>query len=102
MQYTDELPVDPLTIHCYMDARGEASYTLYEDDGISPAYRDGAFAETLITCRVEDGSALVEIEERFVRYRPTRTRYEIVIHLADRTLTRRVQAGTGHISATFS
>ena len=97
MQHTDEHPGDPLTIHCYMNAQGKASYTLYEDDGLSLAHTRGIFAETLITCQANRVSAHVEIEERFTSYRPRREWYEIVVHLAGQTLTRRVPAGTGKI-----
>ena len=102
MQHTDERPTDPLTIHCYMTEQGQASYTLYEDDGTSLAHTQGTFAETAITCRARDTDAEVEIEERFASYRPQREWYEIVVHLAGQTRTRRVQAGTGQITLTLS
>jgi alpha-glucosidase len=102
MQHTDERPTDPLTIHCYMKAEGEASYTLYEDDGASLAHTHGAFAETLITCRTRENSATVEIAEQFTHYRPRREWYEIVLHLPGRTLSRQVQAGTGNTSVNLA
>lgn len=98
LQYTDERPTDPLTIHCYLSQQGEASYTLYEDDGATQAYTEGTFAETLITCQASAQGASVEIEERFARYRPAREWYEIVVHLQTRVLTARLQAGLGNVS----
>lgn len=93
MQHTGERASDPLTIHCYMREGGEASYTLYEDDGATQAYTRGLFAETFITCRAGANSAVVEIEERFDHYHPQRAWYEVIVHLNGRELTRRVQAG---------
>jgi alpha-glucosidase len=98
LQYTDEGPTDPLTIHCYLSQQGQASYTLYEDDGLTQAYTGGAFAHTLITCQADAQGVGVEIEERFARYRPARTWYNIVAHLPGRVLTARVAAGQGTVS----
>lgn len=97
MQYTDEYPTDPLTIHCYLTPGGQASYTLYEDDGVTQAHTRGVFAQTLITCRAHDTAATVEIEERFERYRPQRAWYDIVVHLSGDILTERVRTGAGKV-----
>ena len=102
MQYTGERASDPLTIHCYMRESGEASYTLYEDDGSTQAHTSGNFAETLITCHADTSGTLVEIEERFEQYRPQREWYEIVVHLNGRERLERVQAGRGHIRVVLS
>ncbi len=101
MQHTDERPTDPLTIHCYLEEQGQASYTLYEDDGISPAYAHGAFAETLIACRAHGSQVAITIEEHFASYRPEREWYEVVVHFAGRTMSKRLRAGTGTISVTL-
>jgi alpha-glucosidase len=93
MQYTDELPTDPLTIHCYMDTEGSASYTLYEDDGTSLQYRQGAFAETVIVCQMHASNATVEIEEHFTHYRPVRTCYDIIVHFNGKQTSKRIPAG---------
>src|SRR5262249_10945849 len=42
LQYTDEKPADPLTVWVYTGA--DASFDLYEDDGVSYAYEKGAFS----------------------------------------------------------
>ena len=55
MQYTGQIATDPLTITCFMATDGQASYTLYEDDGSSQAYNNGKFAETTISCSVTSG-----------------------------------------------
>lgn len=102
MQYTDERTTDPLTIHCYLRPQGEASYTLYEDDGATQAYVSGACAETFIACRASAQGPQVEIEERYERYHPPRAWYDIIVHLAGRTLHARVQAGQGKVHLTLA
>lgn len=99
MQYTGEKPCDPLTFTCYMTENGEASYTLYEDDGHSRAYTQGAFALTTLTCKIEDGDITVSLNEKHEGYTPAREFYEIVVHLNGQTLQQRVKAGQG--SRTF-
>jgi alpha-D-xyloside xylohydrolase len=42
LQYTAEKPPDPITLRIYGGA--DASFTLYEDDGLSYGYEKGAFA----------------------------------------------------------
>jgi alpha-glucosidase (family GH31 glycosyl hydrolase) len=60
VQYTSERSLDPLTLEIYRGCDG--AYTLYEDDGESLAYQNGAFAETRfettdtpdgLICRIE-------------------------------------------------
>ena len=49
MNYVGEKPVDPITFAIYPDENGQASMTLYEDDGVSPAYRQGIFRRTQVS-----------------------------------------------------
>src|SRR5262249_24399940 len=51
VNYIGEKPVDPITFNIYPDDAGSASATLYEDDGLSPAYRTGAFRRTNFSVR---------------------------------------------------
>ena len=44
IQYSSERPLDPLTLEIYRGCDG--AFTLYEDDGETSAYLNGAFAET--------------------------------------------------------
>jgi alpha-glucosidase len=53
MQYTGQKPVDPLSVHVYSFApldlaggRRTSAFALYEDDGLSIAYRSGKFQRT--------------------------------------------------------
>jgi alpha-glucosidase len=46
MNYVGEKPVDPLTFEIYPDDKGRAETSLYEDDGTSPAYKQGAYRST--------------------------------------------------------
>jgi alpha-D-xyloside xylohydrolase len=47
LQYTQEKPADPITLYVYTGA--DASFTLYEDDGLSYDYEQGTFATIPIT-----------------------------------------------------
>ena len=49
--YVGEKPADPLQFEIYPDARGEASTLLYEDDGLTEAYRHGSFRQTSVSYR---------------------------------------------------
>ncbi len=51
MNYIGEKPWDPITFNIYPDDKGSASMTLYEDDGVSNAYRQGAFRRTIVNAR---------------------------------------------------
>jgi alpha-glucosidase len=99
LQYVDQQPTDPLTFTCYMATDGQASYTLYEDDGSTQAYRNGAYATTTISCRVlEDNvTVTVRIDEQHTGYQPVREAYELVVHVGNRTLLQRVKAGQGTV-----
>jgi hypothetical protein len=53
MQYTGQKPVDPLSVHVYGFSPTDLSgltrtsvFSLYEDDGLSIAYRSGEFQRT--------------------------------------------------------
>ena len=55
MEYVDQKPADPLTLDIY--PFGKTSYTLYEDDGLSNDYLNGAFSKTVLA--VDDMGGLV-------------------------------------------
>ena len=59
MLYVGQKRFDPITFSIYPDETGSASTTLYEDDGLSPAYKQGAFRRsTIAATRVGVGYAV--------------------------------------------
>lgn len=56
LNYVGEKYVDPITFNIYLDDTGAASTTLYEDDGLTPAYKNGNFRRTSIIFRGGEGS----------------------------------------------
>jgi len=65
MLYDGQYPKDPLTLDIYPD--GFSEFTLYEDDGVSRAHREDAFAKTHISCTAPDfgagGQVMVTVGE---------------------------------------
>lgn len=61
IQYVGEQPLDLLTLRIWP---GTGSFTLYEDDGESFDYRQGAWATTTYRVRREGEETVVEIEPR--------------------------------------
>ncbi|MCD6290639.1 MAG: DUF4968 domain-containing protein [Anaerolineae bacterium] len=78
MQYTDEKPLDPLTLDVYGGAAGR--FVLYEDDGLTMAYRDGMWATVEITYEEGDKSAVLTIGERRGKYAPPQRRIIVRLH----------------------
>lgn len=63
VDYADEKPLDPLTLDIYPS--GTASYTLYEDDGVSRRYiTENAYTTTGYTCIQEGGNIAFVIGKR--------------------------------------
>ncbi|HKQ52321.1 MAG TPA: TIM-barrel domain-containing protein [Pyrinomonadaceae bacterium] len=48
MRFVGDKPFDPITFYVHPDAEGRAATTLYEDDGTSPAYKQGVFRRTRV------------------------------------------------------
>lgn len=59
IDYVGQRPDDELTVHVWSGAPG--SFTLYEDDGTSYDFEDGAFRTTEITCEPTDAGLRVTI-----------------------------------------
>jgi alpha-glucosidase len=98
IQYTDQRPTDPLTFTCYLIGDELVNFTVYEDDGSTPAYQNGRFAQISISCRATDELTTVEIEERFHDFQPQREWYELIVVAGGRVLKQQVKAGQGLIS----
>jgi len=92
MLYNNQKPKDPLTFDIY--PYGKSSFELYEDDGLTRAYQNGALARQLISVTAPEGRAgSVEIKVgpstgAFAGKLPSRV-YEFLIHveLKPRALT---------------
>jgi alpha-glucosidase (family GH31 glycosyl hydrolase) len=59
IHWTDDIPNDPLTLRIY--PAGKTTNLFYEDDGITEAYQNGAFATTLFTSDNTSGHEVVTI-----------------------------------------
>ena len=51
MQYDGEVPIDDVTLLAYPER--DSAFTLYEDDGVTNAYRSGGYAETRLECSAD-------------------------------------------------
>ncbi|WP_412542737.1 glycoside hydrolase family 31 protein [Longispora sp. K20-0274] len=85
MNYTGEKPVDTLTYDLY--PRGNSSFTLYEDDGITRAYKTGASATQAVTMTAPasgTGDITVNVGASVGSYtgKPSARGYEFTTHLA--------------------
>jgi len=60
IQYTGEKPDAPVTLAIYRGANG--AFTLYEDDGVSNGYRNGAFSR--IPLSFDDATGILTIGQR--------------------------------------
>ncbi len=58
MQYSEERPLDRLTLEIYLDQQGAASGRLYEDDGESFAYTQGESCTTTYTVATDEASRI--------------------------------------------
>jgi alpha-glucosidase len=70
MNYVGEKPADPMTFVIYPDEKGKASTALYEDDGVSPAYRQGAFRRTPVSVSRSGNGFQIEVGAREGSYNP--------------------------------
>ena len=69
--YVGERRTDPLTFMIYPDEKGQAATTLYEDDGVSPAYRNGVFRRTRVTAsQAASGAFQIELSAPQGTYNP--------------------------------
>jgi alpha-glucosidase len=70
MNYVGEKDTEPLNFEIYPDARGEASGSLYEDDGLTEDYQKGSFRRTSVSYRRAGGAERVEVGAATGSYRP--------------------------------
>ena len=92
LSYTDERPLDPLTLDLYP---GNGAFTLYEDDGHSFEYEHGQFCTTRYMLRRTGDRLVFEIGAREGAYVPPARRLMMRIHAVD------IQAVEGHSDASY-
>ncbi len=87
LQYVGQRPDDELTVHVY--AGGESSFTLFEDDGLTPAWESGRCRTTLLRQRTEGGQVTVTIDpaEGTFDGAPESRRTSIVVHAGGEPVT---------------
>jgi alpha-glucosidase len=85
MAYTDEKPLEPLTLDLFP---GSGAFTMYEDDGRTLAYQQGAFCTMHITMHLEESVTnnqvlTLTIGARTGAYRPPQRRLVLRLHDID-------------------
>ena len=61
MNYSDERPLDTLTLRVYPAESETSSFTLYEDDGKTLAYQSGSYARTTFTQSLHDNGKTLHL-----------------------------------------
>jgi alpha-glucosidase len=72
-QYVGEKPITETEMLIY--PAGESSYTLYEDDGVSYQYEQGAFTLTKFTCQASATGCDITVKRERTGYTPQRQNY---------------------------
>jgi alpha-glucosidase len=81
MNYVGEKPADPVTFAIYPGKR-QTSFSLYEDDGVSPAYRKGVYRRTTVSYEPSSTGAEIWVSAPEGSYHPGARRFEFVIRAA--------------------
>ena len=79
MQYTDQFPIDPLTLDVYPDGSSARQY--YDDDGISFAYQKGVYFLEKISVEETAGGVNVAISAPEGSFRPPKRSLVVRVHL---------------------
>jgi alpha-glucosidase len=77
--FVGERPVDPITFNGYPDANGSASTTLYEDDGLSPAYKQEGFRRTTVNMVRAAAGYVVTVSAPQGRHNPGPRKFSFVV-----------------------
>ena len=80
MNYVAEKPVDPLRFEIYPDGRGEASTSLYEDDGLTEDYRQGSFRQTNVSYRRTPAVDQIDVGAPTGSYHPAPRNLVFAVH----------------------
>jgi hypothetical protein len=92
MAYIGEKSVDPLTLDIF--PHGRSRLELYEDDGTSLAYQDGAYATTGIVCDETARGIDVTVAAPVGRFVVSPRAYEFRIHLDAAPRAVKIEGGT--------
>ncbi|HSS21604.1 MAG TPA: TIM-barrel domain-containing protein [Pyrinomonadaceae bacterium] len=79
MNYIGEKPLDPLTFNVYPDEKGAATATLYEDDGLTPAYTQSGFRRTTVAVRRAGIGYIVTVSTPQGTYQPASRKFNFVV-----------------------
>jgi alpha-glucosidase len=79
LNYVGQKPVDPITFFIYPDTDGFAATTLYEDDGISPAYKQGEVRRTTISARRVAAGYSISVSAPAGSYNPGPRKFAFLI-----------------------
>lgn len=80
MQYVGEKKVNTIRLAVYPE--GESTYEMYEDDGVSLDYKEGAYAISSIESRLADNVWTLSVHRSAGNYQPDIHNYELNSRLA--------------------
>jgi alpha-glucosidase len=78
VQYTDQAPINPLTLDIYPDGSSTRQY--YEDDGISFDFQKGVFLRQSFKASQQDHGLTIEISARQGSYKPPERSFIFRVH----------------------
>ena len=90
MNHVGEKPWSPLRFDVYPDAKGSARGSLYEDDGVSPGYKTGAYRRTLVGLETGPGLRTIDIAAPEGSFSTPKRSWEVVLHSSPRPSSVRV------------
>jgi alpha-glucosidase len=96
LKYVGEKPFDPIAFNIYPDAEGAAATTLYEDDGISPAYKNGEVRRTSVTVRRVAGGYTLNVAAPQGSYSPGARKFSFLLKTGTHRTGRRHVAHVYH------
>jgi alpha-D-xyloside xylohydrolase len=79
LQWVDQVPASPMTLDIY--PAGKTSYTLYEDDGVTDQYAEGAFSETTFVSDNASGGETLEISAAVGSFQGQLTSREYILQI---------------------
>jgi alpha-glucosidase len=89
--YVGERPNDPITFNIYPDEKGLASGVLYEDDGVSPAYKRGGVRRTTVSARREAAGFAVSVDATEGQFNPGSRKLNFIVRGSGSTTITRVK-----------